>query len=333
MINSARKRLFIHIGSHKTATTFLQNSFARNKKILDELGILYPSAGQIYQAHFKLTWALGGPNYKGLPLEEVGDWPRLIEEIDASPHDCVVISAETFSFNFDPSRLEALRDRYDVQIVYYLRSPDSFLESFYNQFVKDFSTRETRTLETYVAEQRMPFLNPMGNLRPWAEIFGNEAIRLRLFDTARRREGGILADFFEVIGCNRRPELAPADASILQKASLPPDALEYLRVSNPWLTEQEGHHAFVVRLVQLGQKNGDALQQTRAGILSLKARQVLRQRFEANCRRAVEVFLDSSHSPFPPAEAPLPPTDFDSRLPEATPAVMGKVAAFIRGIH
>lgn len=327
-----RKKLFFHIGSHKTATTFLQNTLAHNKKVLDGLDILYPVSGRIYDAHFKLAWEISNRKSLDIPLEGLSEWQNLLAEIDAAPHDKIVISSEVFSFNFDPKKLFMLRDLYDVKIVYYLRSPDSFLESFYNQFVKDFDTRETRSLETYMAEEDMLFLDPMHSLRPWMETFGKESIILRIFDKTRMKNG-IMSDFMSAIGCNFTPEFSPADITILQKKSLPPDVLEYLRFSNPWLTERGDHHAFVVRLAQLSQAKEDELQQTRSGILSLKARQALRRRFQPSNRRAAELFLGSSEPPFPPETAPHPPKDFSSRLAEATPEVIGKIAALVRNIN
>lgn len=325
-----RKRLFLHIGAHKTATTFLQSTFARSGDVLDDLGILYPQAGRIWQAHFKLCWDLKDASLKDRPLEALDHWATLIEEIDASPHEVVVVSSEEFGLGLDPTRLAVLSVRYDVAVIFYLRSPESYLESFYNQFVKDFDNRETRTLEGYVFEETLFFLDTMKLLRPWADIFGAAAVRLRLFGAAHMPDG-ILPDFLATLGCTRRPEFRPADLSILHKVSLPPDALDYLRLSNPWLTQSEGHHDFVVRLVQMAQERAADLQETRAGMLSLKARQNLRLRFRDSNMQAARLFLGADRTPFPPQDAPSP-AGYDRRLPEATPRVIGKVAAMIRNI-
>lgn len=326
---SPRKTLFLHIGSHKTATTFLQNSLAANPGILEGLGLLYPQTGRIWDAHFKLCWELKDPALQDRPLERLPLWSQLLAEIAASPHPVAVLSSEEFGLGLDPSRLEALKAHHDVRVIFYLRSPDSYLESFYNQFVKDFGTRETRTIETYVAEEGLFFLDTLRVLRPWIEMFGPEAVRLRIFERAHLPDG-ILADFLRTLGFSAWPAFAPPARSVLHKASLPPDALEYLRLSNPWLDRQEGHHDFVVDLVAMAQAKAEALQQTRAGILSLKARQTLRRRFRDSNFEAAKLLLGAARTPFPPPDAPPPPADFDRRLPEADAAVMGRVAAMIR---
>jgi hypothetical protein len=323
-----KKRLFLHIGSHKTATTFLQNSFANNPVALAELGIQYPQSGMIYQAHFKLSGELRDRAHTERPLEFLPEWAAALAEIDASPLPIALISSEDFSW-VDPQRLAVLTDRFEVQIIFYLRSPDSHLESYYNQLVKDYQTRETRTIETYMAEETLAFLDTSKLLRPWAQVFGDAAVNLRLFDKSSLPDG-IMPDFLSVLGAKRVPVFRAPDASILHKVSLPPDALEYLRLSNPWLVRQAGHHEFVLRLIRIAQGQKDSLQETRSGLLSLRARQMLRARFRHSQTTAAKLYLGAERVPFPSADAPPPPTDFEQRRPEADARVMGKVAALLR---
>lgn len=325
-----KKRLIIHIGSHKTATTFLQGTFANSPAVLAGLGVLYPRSGQIYEAHFNLCADLKDPGLRDTALESLPHWAALFAEIDASPLPTVLLSAENFGWGLDVARLAGLAARFDVSVLYYMRSPDSMVESFYNQIVKDFETRETRSIETYLAEEPLGILDTTKILRPWAEMFGAKAILLRLFGPSYLPDG-ILTDFLRSIGYKSWPDFGPPNAAALHKVSLPPDALDYLRLSNPWLTEGEGHHAFVVKLAQLSAKLSDQLQQTRAGILSHRARHTVRMRFRQSQAEAARSYLGAARAPFLPADAPIP-AGYADRLPEATAQVMGKVAALIRSI-
>ena len=325
-----RKRLFLHIGSHKTATTFVQSSFAASPAALSELDLLYPRAGRIYEAHFNLAWALNDRAFANKALCDIPVWADLFDEIDASAHSTVLVSAENFGWGSDVTRLTDLAKRYDVQVIFYLRSPDSHLESFYNQVVKDFDTKEQRPLERYMSEDPLGILDTTKLLNPWAEMFGRQAIRLRLFGKSFLPDG-ILADFVKAMGYATVPAFNPAADSALHKVALPPDALEYLRLSNPWLTERAGHHDFVVRLVRFANANPAAFQDTRGGILSPRARQVLRLRVRASQLQAVHAYLGPRRTPFPANDAPDFP-GYDSLLPVADARVMGKVAALIRGL-
>lgn len=329
MPGPAPKKLVLHIGSHKTATTYVQSTLAANPDVLGAMSVLYPKAGRIYDAHFRLGWKLRAPELADTALEDIDEWAAVIAEIQASDAEIAILSSEEFGLFTDPARLAPLRRHFDVTVIAYLRSPDSYLESFYNQFVKDFVTRETRTLATYIAEQNLFFLEIRRILEPWREIFGTGAIRLRPFDAALT-EKGIVTDFFETIGFRDMPALAEPGSGILQKVSLPPDALEYLRFANAGLDREEGHHAFVVQLVKMAQAQRGRLDSTRAGILSLKARQNLRRRFAGAYGWAARTFLNSDRTPFAPMDAPPPPADFHSRPEEADARTLGRVAAMIQ---
>lgn len=325
-----KKRLFLHIGSHKTATSFLQGSLANSGAALEEMGLLYPAAGRAHGAHFPLVWELRDRQMQDRGIEEMPAWSAVLAEIDAAPQEMAVISAEGLGWSLDPSRLEVLAGRYEVGVIFYLRSPDAHLESFYNQVVKDFATREDRTLERYVAEEPLGFLDTTKILAPWAEMFGKAAIRLRLFDRAFLPDG-ILADFLRAMGFSTWPAFNGPGEGVAQKVSLPPDALEFLRLTNPWLTEAKGHHDFVNRLGRLAQARPEEFQATRGGLLSPRARQTIRARFRQSQTQAVQAYLGLSRSPYLPAEAPDVP-GWDERLPEADAKIMAKVAAMIRGI-
>jgi len=325
-----KKRLIFHIGSHKTATTFLQSSFANSAQTLSAMALLYPQSGRVHDGHFKLCWDLKNPDLASAALDNLPSWAALMTEIDASPLQPVLISAETLGWSTDVTRLSVLADRYDVSVVFYLRSPDSHLESFYNQIVKDFATREDRCLETFVTEEPLGILDTTKLLRPWAEMFGPGSIKLRLFGD-RFLPDGILPDFLHTLGFKSGPLFAPPGPSILHKVSLPPDALEFVRLSNPWLQNATGHHDFVLRLSRLAASHSADLQETRSGILSHRARQTLRLRFRASQAQAAQTYLGLSKAPFPPSEAPEFP-GWSDRLPEATAKIMGKVAALLRTV-
>ena len=325
-----KKRLFLHIGSHKTATSFLQGSFQNSPAALATLGVLYPQAGRVYGGHFKLCWALKDREMAGRALEELPVWAEVMAEIDASVQQTALISAESLAWGLDPARLAVLARRYEVTVIFYLRSPDSHLESFYNQIVKDFGTREERTIERYVTEEPLAMLDTTKILAPWAAMFGPGAIRLRLFGRAFLPDG-ILADVLRVMGFSDWPAFNPPGEMVQHKVSLPPDALDYLRLSNPFLADQKGHYDFVLRLIKLTQGKPEAFQDTRAGLLSPRARQTIRARFRASQTQAVQAYLGLARSPFVPSEAPDFP-GWDTRLPEADVRVMAKVAALIRGI-
>ncbi|WP_121064140.1 hypothetical protein [Chachezhania antarctica] len=323
-----RKTVYLHIGSHKTATTSLQSTFSVSDALMEAAGVLFPKSGRKYQAHHPLAWQLRDQDTVDTPLDALGDWPALFDEIDASPAEVVVISSEDFEWIPTLDRLEDLKRRYDLRVLFYMRSPETYLESFYNQIVKDFVTRETRTLETYMTEEGLFFLDNLRILSRWSKVVGQENVIVRLFDPDYLK-GDIVTDFMDAIGCKAEIAFREPDVSVLHKVSLPPDALEYLRLCNRHLTQEDGHHAFVVDLVQIARTNRDGLMETRGGQLSLAAKTAVLRRFVPMNREVSRRFLGADHSPYLPQRA-KPHPDYDQRMAVADAGVVAKVAVMIR---
>lgn len=320
-----RKSLFLHIGAHKTATTYLQNTFALNADLLAQHGLLYPEP-LLHQAHHSLARTLKSPEMASMALEDIPMWGKLLSAFDRAPQDRLLLSSEDFEWQPNLERLAPLHARYDVKIIFYLRAPDDYLESYYNQLVKDFNPRESRTLEQFIADKPLHFLQPNLILDRWAEVFGTKNIIVRLFRKDQMRKMPVTYDLLKAIGQQTMPDLVPAETAGLHKVSLPPDALEYLRLCNPHFDKVQGHHAFVTNLAEATKPHYDALQRTRAGLLSIDAKKTIRKRFQHNYQQVAQKYLGSSGSPFPIHEA-TPHINYEKRLPTADVAMMAFVAA------
>lgn len=242
-----KKTLHFHIGSHKTATTMLQNALAANEDLLARAGLLYPKSGRHFSGHHPLALQLRDPEQRNQPLETLGDWPELLREIDASPARDVLLSSENFEWLQDLSRLQGLTRHYRVRVLFYMRNPASYLESFYNQLVKDLKTREVRTLETYICEHGLFFLDNERLLRHWSDTFGAPALQVRLYEKSVSAKT-LLSQFLQMLGCQSPPRLVLPQRPALQKVSLPPDALEYLRLRNLHRAPSKGQHRITMTL-------------------------------------------------------------------------------------
>lgn len=361
------KTLHFHIGSHKTATTALQNALAANADLLATRGLLYPQAGRYFTGHHPLALALRDPQRRGQSLETLEDWPALLDEIAASPAEQVLLSSENFEWLQDLSRLQGLTRHFKVRVIFYMRSPPGYLESFYNQLVKDLKTRESRPLESYICEHGLFFLDNERLLRRWSDAFGPQALQVRLYQRHCSPKT-LLRQFLETLGGRNLPELigpeligpeligpelaAPGSdrpgsdrpgsdrpgsgrpglvlpqAPALQKISLPPDALEYLRLRNLHRAPAKGQHRITMTLAQIAQDHPEALHRTRAGLLSRAAQQNLIRRFAAGNLRVAKRYLGASRAPFDPDQV-QGHTNFDQRLPQGDNAMISKVEALL----
>lgn len=141
-----RPRLFVHIGTHKTGTTSIQNALDRNPHKLFELGYLYPTTGRHPVAnvqHAILAWAFE-PGQKGSGLYAVqGDINKdavvgcLLNEIALVGHDKVIFSSEEFWTLSSEAVLafsETFRD-FDIEPILYYRPIPDYIESFFQAAV------------------------------------------------------------------------------------------------------------------------------------------------------------------------------------------------------
>ncbi|MGR3621469.1 hypothetical protein [Pseudophaeobacter sp.] len=322
-----KKTVHLHIGSHKTATTTLQNTLAANADLLARAGLLYPQTGRSFNGHHPLALQLRDPELQDQPLESRGDWPALLQEIETAQTPHVLLSSENFEWLQQLAPLQALQRRYRVRVLFYMRSPQTYLESFYNQVVKDLKTRESRTLETYICEHGLFFLDNEKLLNRWSDAFGQEAVQVQLYEKSRSPEA-LLERFLDALGCHSRLPLLLPPQTALQKVSLPPDALEYLRLRNLHQAPTTGQYHLTMALAQIARHKAAALQRTRAGLLSLAAQRNLLNRFSAGNRRVARRYLGSDRSPFLPSQARAH-AQFDSRLPQGDDVMISKVEALL----
>ena len=123
----------IHVGPHKTGTTYLQLSFKANRPALQQRGILYPA-----------VWDYTAGNPSHLPLAQklkAGDRDGLAQDFAtllASGAKQVLISAEDLS-NLEIPALQLLQSLVAgsaVKIVFYVRRWSELLPSSWQESIK-----------------------------------------------------------------------------------------------------------------------------------------------------------------------------------------------------
>ncbi len=83
------RRVFLHVGSPKTGTTFLQAVLWKNRALAREQGLLLPLEGG--HAHYKAALdLLGTPEFTADPASVPGTWQRLVDEVAAWDGDALI---------------------------------------------------------------------------------------------------------------------------------------------------------------------------------------------------------------------------------------------------
>ena len=244
MLMGRSKKLLIHAGLHKTATTTLQRAFCMNRDNLSKHGICYPKGSESkHDAHHYLACKMSNPDFNGnhyfrqereifctnsqrsikLDLMSLGS---------GAPNESVLISSEIFS-TFNHSELVKLHKfnaKNAIEFHFYFRSGLDFLYSIWSAKVR---WGYTESFLKYLARSLLflpgtPVVSIYQFVQNLLEIFGTNSVRPRSYDDAILNEGGIITDFFDnVLGGIKS---APEDSKIFLNKNSAPEVIELARV-------------------------------------------------------------------------------------------------------
>ena len=195
------KKIIFHIGTNKTGTTTLQDSFAKSRARLESSGILYPDLSR-YTHHTQLifsvledeeyTGAFGRNTPEGVQAsKEISErlWSKLEEQVAQSACHTLVLSTE-YAFGMRPQAWERMSARLaafgdELHLVGYFRSPASHFNSSQQQVLKYGHTIESPC-------KPIPYKGKIQKLKARA---GAQSIRVNLFDRKSLKGGDIIEDF------------------------------------------------------------------------------------------------------------------------------------------
>ena len=254
-----RPTLFLHIGLHKTGSTFLQHFCAINRDRLREQGVMYPRAAIQWHGHHPLVWSMGVNHPHHNP--EAGDTAfyirQLIEEFDNHVCQTLLLSSEDFEF-MNSRNMDVLRklfERFEIRVLAYLRRQDSYLESEYAQHVRMNETRFSGSIKDfYMRFDFMQRYNYLQLLQPYADRFGTGNIVVRPFQRSQFEGGELLQDFCHAVGINLTDEMEiPADG--LSNISLSGDTLKALRAINR-IDLADGERSTILKILNRHARSG-----------------------------------------------------------------------------
>jgi hypothetical protein len=181
--------IYLHIGTHKTATTSLQHFFHINAEALLERGVSYPSYRIVgcmnHYAHLGMANALVGDH----DLYSRDDARRFFREVSrrAKDHDITVLSGEPFYRQMDRTAVTSQHDPVDdywtmrrayieqvaellpdAEVVVVFRRQAEFAESLYQETIK--KTVRSKSFRDYLQQNWYHFVYA-DQADAWAEAF------------------------------------------------------------------------------------------------------------------------------------------------------------------
>jgi len=191
-----KRTLYIHIGSHRTATTSVQRFLHRSFERLLQNGYLYPYR---VARHFQLVNRLFDGDRT---VDEVAqDFNKRADDKKAGIHS-FIISDEDICMRPDLSLLAEFRTHFDVKIVYGLRRQDLWLESWYFQNVKwQWNPALSHcTFDEFLARrQEFHWIHYDRYVQHLEDLFGQENILLSCFEKEQQPDGPVNA-FCRLVG-------------------------------------------------------------------------------------------------------------------------------------
>jgi len=204
------KKIYLHIGLHKTGSTSLQSFLCQNKDSLLRNGYLHPHQGlsAAKRCHHNLAWQATSDHRFD---QSLGSFQSLRNEIELSSADKVIISSEDFS-RAQLNEIKYIRSElnsYNIKIVVYIKRQDLRVQSVYSQLVKN--GFYFKSIDDFIDSAKSKF-DYYSLLQPWQNIFGIENIIVRPLEKAQIKD--IFCDFISVIGMDNCKDFLPIERNL-----------------------------------------------------------------------------------------------------------------------
>ncbi|MDR7123462.1 glycosyltransferase family 2 protein [Pseudotabrizicola sp. 4114] len=241
------RHLVLHVGMHKTGSTYLQRALLARQGRLRAAGVLFPKTGLAGDSFFAVRQG-GFPGHLGLLVaarnrqDEV--WSELAAEIKASRARTVILSCENMLAPITDDRdallaalFHRLADFETCQVVAFARRPDHWAEMFYREMVCNGQRRGARSLQEFLVDYGAALTDFPALFAPFEAFSGRPVI---LMDHDRMaRENGHWPAFVAAAGhealANDPPELAPNQSYPTPDR----DQVAAARLLNSMLTSEE----------------------------------------------------------------------------------------------
>lgn len=208
-------RLVIHIGTHKTGTTFLQHKLAHARPWLEERGVVYPDFGRpahhLLVAHWvglkhELAWCPDPPAvWKAIAAEHAGS------------DRTVLLSSEEFSrATANRPDFKAIRGWFEgyesVRLICYVRDQLSYLQSIYTEVSKVINPAAPAAMVDEAIRTGM-FTGVAVGYNLLADILAQQMplgdVTFCNYHDACAAEGGIFGHFLRQLGLEGEPPATP----------------------------------------------------------------------------------------------------------------------------
>ncbi|MDX2347090.1 MAG: hypothetical protein QNK11_09495 [Legionella sp.] len=211
------KKLYLHIGSHKTGSSSIQLALYHNQTLLNEHDFSFFSQnpdGADVEIGNTSNWLTGNKAFQDDLYQGVGlrvlNANELADQLNSMPCNHIIMSAENFSWIFEKDEIkklyQALSLYFDVKILVYIRRQDKLAISHYQQVSKesthvDFGYYKGGCKALPSGRKNYDeYLDFNEKLSKWSDVFGQENMLIRIFERELLVGHDVVTDFLQSIG-------------------------------------------------------------------------------------------------------------------------------------
>lgn len=233
--------VYLHVGPHKTGTTFLQKFLLDNATNILKSNVLYPKRFLRIFGHHLFRDAL---EKKSLTPEDIKYFERITQDIVLSSENFISLNREHLDY-----LREALHSKNFV-VIYAWRRSSLKMYSAWQEVIKHGGTR---TFFDYYHEdlarpEQSLMLSPDLRLDFFSGIFGKRSIKIIDYD-ASARKGTLVRDFLSIVNVKWSEEfITPEDRPAAINRSMDFTDIEVLRALNHIMPKRFGVPGNLVRI-------------------------------------------------------------------------------------
>lgn len=219
-----KKKLYIHVGPHKTGTTLIQKVCLDNQAELVKSGVLYPKRFLRIFGHHPLR-----DDMKDRKLDDANDF------FISTDKDILISSEDFISGTIDDFKyLKEKFQNFDIHIIYSWRRASLKMYSIWQEMIKHgHSVSFFEFYHDHLAKPNQSYmLSADLQIERFSKIFGTENVHVIDYDQANS-DGNLLSIFFKIIGCPYKEKYyLKSKSDISNNKSLDPIKTEMIRVLN-----------------------------------------------------------------------------------------------------
>ena len=235
------KTLYLHIGPHKTASTYIQFQFVNNQTALEDIGIKYPPVELELPGHHRLAKIFRTNSWNSTASIEVLEQYKNIS-------DNLLISSENFTL-LNKEQIHALNkefSEYDIRVLYFLRRANTLWFSHWQTLVKH---GEVSTFDSYLLAAFGIYSQPNIDetkskkvLDKWVKVLGENHVVIFPFEGIINDNTPIYEPVFEYMGIDKKnikvvpkgknPSSPPIQVEIIRQLNFLKQKIHPMSVSN-----------------------------------------------------------------------------------------------------